>query len=88
LHLVGLLSCSMCWRYNSPTVVFRSQLRCEKICAPVGCRPALAARVMKRALPYFLALAVILTARQATTIDKPLSAEAWRAFGIEALTGL
>jgi hypothetical protein len=27
---------------------------------------------MKRALPYFLAIAVILTARQATTIDKPL----------------
>jgi hypothetical protein len=43
---------------------------------------------MKRALPYFLALAVILTARQATTIEKPLSAEAWHAFGIEAVTGL
>jgi hypothetical protein len=43
---------------------------------------------MKRALPYFLALAVILTARQATTIDKPLSAEAWHAIGIEATTGL
>jgi hypothetical protein len=43
---------------------------------------------MKRALPYFLAIAVILTARQATTIDKPLSAEAWHALGIEAVTGL
>jgi hypothetical protein len=41
-----------------------------------------------RPLPYFLALAVILTARQATTIDKPLSAEAWRTFGIEGVTGL
>jgi hypothetical protein len=69
-------------------VVFRSQLHCEQICSPVGCRPTLAARVMKRALPYLLALAVILTARQATTIDKPLSAEAWHAFGIEGVTGL
>jgi hypothetical protein len=58
------------------------------IAGPVGCRPALAARVIKRALPYFVALAVILTARQATTIEKPLSAEAWPTFGIEGVTGL
>jgi hypothetical protein len=43
---------------------------------------------MMPALPYLLALAVILTVRQATTIDKPLSAEAWQAFGIETVTGL
>jgi hypothetical protein len=43
---------------------------------------------MKLALPYFLAIAVILTTRQATTIDKPLSAVAWHALGIEAVTGL
>jgi hypothetical protein len=43
---------------------------------------------MKRALPYFLALAVILTGHQVTTIEKPLSAEAWHAFGIEVVIGL
>jgi hypothetical protein len=69
-------------------VVFRSQLHCERICSPVGCRSTLAAWVMKRALPCLLALAVILTARQATTTDKPLSAEVWRTFGIEGVTGL
>jgi ATP-dependent DNA ligase len=43
---------------------------------------------MKRVLPFLFALAVILTAREATTTYEPVTAEAWHAFGVEAAKSL
>jgi len=56
--------------------------------APAGHRHDLRDGFMKRVLPFLFALAVILTAREATTTYKPVTAEAWHAFGVEAASGL
>jgi hypothetical protein len=37
---------------------------------------------MNRALLFLVAVALVLTARQATTAYKPVSAEAWQALGV------
>ena len=55
--------------------------------APASHRHDLRNGFMQGVLPFLFALAVILTAREATTTYKPVTAEAWHALGVETVSG-